>query len=187
MELPQAALDSIQGILRVLDSAGHPSMVVGGVATFAWGDPRTTRVLDIAVLGSWDEVETIESILVEAGYEVEGPFSTEWGPRFIVPSKTGFPVDIFIDERSRLFDRRKEVHVGSRTVWVKSPEDVILEKVLSASKFPEERSRDLQDAVGILYKNSGTLNRSYMEDQARSDGTTAILNEAIETANNLEE
>ncbi len=124
-------------------------------------------------------MEHVGSVLGGAGFEIEGPFSTEWGPRFIVPTETGFPVDVFLDGRGGLFDRRCEVRVGDASLWVKSPEDVVVEKLVAASRFPTERARDLEDAVGILYKQEETLEESYVRDRCKEEGILEFFDEAL--------
>ncbi len=41
---------SIQALQKRLGAAGIPSIVIGGVAVAAWGDPRVTRDVDLKVL-----------------------------------------------------------------------------------------------------------------------------------------
>lgn len=185
--LPTSSVDLLDDLLGVLEENGHRSMIVGGVATFAWGDPRTTQDLDVATEAGDREMGHVKEILQGAGFEVDGPFSTEWGPRFIVPSEGGFPVDVFLDDRGRLFDRRREVRVGETTLWVKSPEDIVVEKLVAASRFPSERAQDLGDAVGILFKQGESLEASYVKARCKEEDILEFLDEARDRAEAVEE
>lgn len=186
MQLPRDAADLLGDVLANLEEGGFPAMVVGGVATFAWGDPRTTRDLDVATLAAHDETDSVREVLEQAGFEADGPFSTAWGPRFIVPSDTGFPVDVFLDEREALFERRRAVEVEGSTLWVKSPEDVVVEKLLGARRFPDERSRDLEDAVAILHKQDDGLDASYLGARCREEDLDHLLERASQAARDFE-
>lgn len=187
MQLPDRAIELLDEVLSLLEEEGHPAMIVGGIATFAWGDPRTTRDLDVATLAPDTEMAAIEEILVQAGFEPDGPFSTAWGPRFILPTDTGFPVDVFLDDREHLFDRRRRVEVDARRLWVKGPEDIVVEKLIGARDFPEERSRDIEDAVGILYKQAGDLDWAYLEERADEEGVLDELTQARTEVEDFEE
>ena len=41
---------SIQKIQKLLADAGIPSIVIGGIAIAAWGEPRLTRDVDLKIL-----------------------------------------------------------------------------------------------------------------------------------------
>lgn len=187
MNLPESAVDLLARLQTVLEDAGFPSMVVGGAATFAWGDPRTTRDLDLAVLASDDRADTVQAALEDEGFEVDGPFSTRWGLRFIVPSRTGFPADVFLDDRKELFERRRPVDIDGERLHVKASEDVVIEKLDAAADLPEERARDLEDAVGILYKQAGRLDEGYLWTRAAEVGVETLLDRALQRARSVDE
>lgn len=155
-------------------------MVVGGAATFAWGDPRTTRDLDLAVEAREETMDEIGRLLQAAGLDPDGPFTTEFGHRFIVPFEGGLPVDVFIDDRSDLFDRRREVEVGETYLWVKSPEDVVLEKLENAGKLPDERNRDLSDATAILDKQGDRFDLDYARSRCKELSVCELLETLID-------
>lgn len=47
---PGGAFEALRTLAATLDASGFRYMIVGGLATFAWGEPRTTRDFDVAVL-----------------------------------------------------------------------------------------------------------------------------------------
>ena len=56
----------------VFESAEIPYFVVGGVAAIAYGDPRTTRDLDVVVQIAADDITRLKAVLEQAGFYVAG-------------------------------------------------------------------------------------------------------------------
>ena len=177
MELPNRAITVLASLYDRLDQAGFEPMLVGGLATFAWGEPRTTRDFDVAVLLRGRSAETVRAAIAGVGADVSGPFSTDFGPRFIVPFKQGIPVDVFLagDEETEAFRRARRVEVAGKAFRFVSPEDLVLRKVRNAQRFPDERSQDLADAAGVLFKQWASFDRDYCEREcARFDVCDAL-------------
>ena len=52
-------LHSIRALEQRLNNAGIPSIVIGGVAVAAWGEPRVTRDVDLKVLLGRDDASRL--------------------------------------------------------------------------------------------------------------------------------
>ncbi|HEV8359273.1 MAG TPA: nucleotidyl transferase AbiEii/AbiGii toxin family protein [Candidatus Thermoplasmatota archaeon] len=175
MELPPSALGVLRRVVESLEAAGFETMLVGGLATFAWGEPRTTRDLDVAVRLAGRGATDVARALNRVGAEPQGPFSTDFGPRFILPFKDGLPVDVFLADEFQAdeFARRRRVTTGDATFWVLSPEDLVASKLRSAERFPDERAKDLADAAGVLFKQWANLDHALVRALAERTGLSA--------------
>lgn len=170
MHLPDAHAAALERILAVLEAAGFEAMLVGALATFAWGEPRTTRDLDVALRLRGRDPAEVRRALSGVGAEVQGPFSTEFGPRFILPFKGGLPVDVFLAAESEApaFARRRRVVAEGRTFWVVAPEDLVLAKLRNAMRFPEERLQDGRDAAGVLFRQWPAFDFGHARERCRT-------------------
>lgn len=177
MELPPSALGALQRVVEALESAGFETMLVGGLATFAWGEPRTTRDMDIAVRTAGRPPGAVREALSRLGAEPQGPFITDFGPRLILPFKEGLPLDVFLapEEQAGEFARRRKVAVGAAALWVQSPEDLVVSKLRGAERYPEERAKDLADAAGVLFKQWAAFDFPHASRRAESLGLRARL------------
>jgi hypothetical protein len=100
---------------------------------------------------------------------------------------TMFKVDVFISRR-RPFDeqqlsRRVPTQIRSdseRSVWVLSPEDVILAKLDWFRQGGEVSERQWRDIVGVLLSQQGKLDVSYLREWATNLGLSDLLERALE-------
>ncbi|MGQ0535147.1 MAG: hypothetical protein ACT4PT_03645 [Methanobacteriota archaeon] len=179
MELPHEVRGPLLAVIGSLESAGLRPMAVGALATFAWGEPRTTRDIDLAVRGSEAEVG---AVLRSTGFDVKGPFSTTWGLRFVVEAPAGLPVDVFLSDRDDEFRRAREVSVSGLPLRVLSPEDLIASKLSNASRFPIERATDIDDAAGVLFRSWQIIDRDAVATgcrQAKCEGEWRDLQKKV--------
>ncbi len=56
---------SIQKIQILLNNASVPSIVIGGIAIAAWGEPRLTRDVDLKILLSREDADLLLGILAD--------------------------------------------------------------------------------------------------------------------------
>ena len=56
---------SVADLQRRLEEAGVPSVVIGGLAVSAWGEPRLTRDADLKVLARRDERGRILELMAD--------------------------------------------------------------------------------------------------------------------------
>lgn len=121
----------------------------------------------------------MRACLTGLGAEPQGPFSTDFGPRFILPFKEGIPVDVFLagEERRVEFARRRRVRVAGADLWLVSPEDLVASKLRTAARFPEERLRDAEDAAGVLFHSWTTFDFAYARERCAALGVRGAFEE----------
>ena len=88
----------------------------------------------------------------------------------------GVDIDIFLCEtkfQKSYLARRMEISIGDKSLWVVTPEDLILLKLLAS------RPRDLLDVADILF-TQGQLDESYMRTWAKTLGITDRLEQALQ-------
>ena len=158
----ESPFQSIQILQRLLSEASVPSVVIGGVAVGAWGEPRVTRDVDLKVLLSRQDANRLLN-LISDDYEplMEDPYETlrkhalvfvkdSLGTRMVL-LWADTPYDVAAIERGR------EVEVESGIVIrVCSPEDLIIYKLIST------RPRDYEDAKSVILRQRGLLDDEYV-------------------------
>ena len=174
-------LKKIASILRVFDI---PYIITGGIAVVVWGRPRFTADIDIVVelapkkldalagaLLKIDRDVYLDKDMMRSALERRGEFN------FIHPA-SGLKVDFWVlkDEpfdRERMKRRVKKKIAGS-VIYLTSPEDLILMKML----WYEEggSTRQLEDIASIL-RIQENLDWRYLRAWAAKQKTLEMLND----------
>jgi hypothetical protein len=147
-EMETTKEETLRSLARVLDSAGLPWAVIGGVALqIHRAEPRTTLDVDVAVS---DRAALPSDGLVAAGFRRTGRFahSENW------ISADGVPVQFTDDPPLRpMVARAERLDVAGLSLRVLAKADLVREK-LRASADPERRRskrvQDLSDALGLV-------------------------------------
>jgi hypothetical protein len=163
-------------VLRALTASGVSYMLTGSFASSFHGAPRTTHDIDIVIeptLGTLDallrefpdDTYYVSRDAALQAYGAEGLFN-------VIDFASGWKVD-FIIRKSRQFsivefNRRRAVELLGSTLFVASPEDVIISK-LEWAKLSESE-RQIQDAAGIVRTQSDALDLEYIERWVNSLG-----------------
>lgn len=167
-------------ILDLLDRVKIPYMVMGGLASRVIGLPRSTYDVDLtlvldpeAVTGFCQEVERMGFSVPEA--HQRGFVDTLKGMgKFTFQDLSADPpvaVDCFLvttPYQREAFTRRIRMELDDRTVWMISPEDLVLHKLLAG------RGKDFQDIDGI-FLIQGTMDRAYLRKWAAVLGVSEML------------
>ena len=176
------ALDlTTQKIVAKLEKLEKPFAFTGGLATITYGDPRTTRNVDLIMkINPWerDFADKLADILSDDFF-----FSIESCREAIdeqtmfqaIDKETMFKVDIHLsDIVPGSCDRRCNVRIPTgRIVPMVSPEDSILSKLVWI-KLGSGISR--KDVVAML-RVQENLDTEYLETTAMQLGVEQILNE----------
>jgi len=153
---------SIQKIQKLLNDATIPSVVIGGIAIAAWGEPRLTRDVDLKILLSRDEREHLLSML-KTGYKmlISNPDEAlrKQGLVFI-QDDLGTRLDLMLADTpyDRLAIRRGkdvEIQPGIK-IRLCTPEDLIIYKLIST------RLRDHEDASSVIQRQGSSLDEKYI-------------------------
>lgn len=123
-----------------LQSQAIPYMVTGGFAAILYGEPRLTNDIDL-VLSIHDQdsrklatafpekefyLPPADVIVAESRRPARGHFN-------IIHHSSGFKADIYLVNRDPFqlwaWERRKEIAIESRPVWLAPPEYVVVKKL----------------------------------------------------------
>lgn len=166
--------DPIGIALRVaaaIESAGGTYFVGGSVASSLHGDPRSTNDIDVVVSLPLGQIDAFIGAL-GPDFELDRDMLRDalrlarCANGFYLPVLT--KIDLFglgaepFDEIE--FARRAPVVVGreGETLFVKSPEDSVLRKLLWYRDGGSVSEKQWRDIVSILRVNAGTLDDSYL-------------------------
>jgi predicted nucleotidyltransferase len=155
---------ALTSAIEALDEANLRYAVIGGLAVGAWGVSRSTRDADLYAELPSERRAALRTALESRGFHV--PAMLEELERYGVfrsRSAHGVFVDIFDAVGplgDALLERRRELQVFGRTVWVTAAEELFLLKAFS------ERERDFDDLVSLASLPKLGLDVSYIRDWA---------------------
>jgi hypothetical protein len=175
-----------QKIVAVLEKLGKPFAFTGGLAAITYGDPRTTRDVDIIMeVNPWerDFADTLATLLGDDFYfSIEGCREAidEQTMFQAVHKETMFKVDFHLSDLvPGSCERRCHVKIPTgQVVPMVTPEDSILSKLVWI-KLGSGRSR--KDVVAML-RVQEHLDNNYLEATAEQLGVKAILDDLRQIA-----
>ena len=173
--------DLLQDILDVLTHCGINHMVVGSVSSSVHGHARATQDLDVVVEIDAQQLEVLLARLPEDRYYVSQEAARDAIRRRtqfnLIDLRGGGKIDLLPLKRREFsrseFDRRQRVEALGRTLFVATPEDVILSKLEWNAITPSQRQ--LRDVAGILSTQGDRLDREDMEKWADGLGVVDQL------------
>lgn len=174
-----SVFDALDRFITELERAGLPYMVVGSVASSAFGEPRSTRDVDLVVAADPDAVEALVAGLTpDAWYADIGTARTavrERGQFNVIDQRTMWKIAVIVQKTGPYPEvalaRRRSLALGGRMVFVQAPEDIILSKLQWPRRGLSERQ--LRDVAGVLAM--AELDWHYLENWAEELGLTASL------------
>ena len=172
----------VQLVLDALDAADVKYLIGGAVAVWAWGEPRTTRDLDLVIELPFESmlalsqelkrrdmlvpVETMIDLMIEARADL---------PISAIHVFSGYKAEFFLlkpaDEfRQACLQRRRLVDLGPPLgqVYVHSPEDLILNKLryFQISQQPKH----VRDIASVILNLDQELDAAYIDHWIQSLG-----------------
>ena len=166
-EMDRTKRPALALLARILDEAGVPYAVIGGVALqLHQAEPRTTLDIDVAVAGS---AELPRARLEAAGFRLTGRFthSENW------TAPDGVPVQFTDDPAlAGAVMRAEAITVDDVPLRVIGRLDLLHEKLRAASDPARRRSKrlqDLADAQGLLESAPGLASELTAEERALLD------------------
>jgi hypothetical protein len=171
-------------LTNLFDRLKSPYVLMGGLAVRVYGIPRPTYDVDFTVAMPRPSLDEFYRQARALGYTVPEQYAAGW-----VDTVAGMPVvklrlflegrgvdvDVFLAESNfqrELLLRRRQDRVDEMVVWLVSPEDLILLKLLAS------RPRDLADIADILF-TQGQLDESYLRRWAEQLGVLDDLNAVL--------
>ncbi len=162
--------------------------VMGGIAVRAYGIPRPTFDVDFTIAIERPRLVELYQAVTALGYAVPEEYAKGWTDQVAGMPLIRFrlylegrsvDVDVFLAEsafQEQLLSRRRRSVVDDRPVWLVSPEDLVLLKLIAA------RPRDILDVGDVLF-TQGQLDTVYMRTWATKLGVLDRLERALLDAN----
>ena len=183
------ALAALAPVVDVLERLGVRYHIGGSLASSTHGLPRSSADVDVIAELRPEHVDDLVAAL-DADYYVDGTHA-----RDAIRSTTSFnlihldtmmKVDIFVSEAGE-FPRQEQARArpesfgqgeSTRIFMVKSPEDLVLRKLLWYRAGGETSERQWSDVVGVLKIRGAQLDGSYLDQWATELQVADLLERA---------
>jgi len=170
-------IESVLDSQKRLEAAGVASVLIGGLAVSAWGEPRGTRDVDLKILLKRDDAQRLLDLLGAdfAPLHADPLQAIRRNGVLFVHNQLGVRIDLLLadtdfDEAAIRRGRPIELR-PDQTARVCSPEDFIVYKLLAP------RGRDYDDLVSVIQRQGDVLDDAYVVkwlkefEQALDDST----------------
>jgi predicted nucleotidyltransferase len=173
--------DLLRHLIEVLEGLDVSYMLVGSVASGAYGEPRMTQDIDVVVALIPDDVPPLTRAFPSPEYYLSPEAARDAirnGGQFnVIHSTSGNKIDMIIARRDAY---GREQLSRRRRVWIfpdlegyaSSPEDVIVSKMAYYREGGSEKH--LRDITGILKVSGEIVDRAYVARWAETLGLTEI-------------
>ena len=171
----------LRRVIGLLEDLGLTYMVVGSVASAAYGEPRLTRDIDIVISLPPERVGALCRAFSSPEYYLSGDAAAEAvgrGGQFnVIHPASGNKID-FIMARNDAYGRmqlrrRQRVRVlPDLAGYTAGPEDIILGKLGSYSEGGSEKH--LRDVAGMMKVSGGLVDTAYVARWAEHLGLCQI-------------
>lgn len=176
-------------VTRTLEQIGIPYAVGGSLASSLHGVMRSTLDVDIVADMTLEHIPPLIAALSKEFYADDEMMrdAIEHHSSFnLIHYETAFKVDIFI-RKTRPFDQmqleRRETSIiatdPEQSVYVVSPEDIILAKLEWYRLGGEVSERQWRDILGVLKTRAGELDLSYLRKWANELNVSDLLERAL--------
>lgn len=149
-----------------LDEHQVAYMVIGGLATLVWGEPRLTEDVDITVAVEPERLPPMLDALEKRFNLLPANPKRFLEETKVLPIRTasGIRVDLILAAlpyEHEALRRAVEVELGGRRVRVVCPEDLVIYKLVS------RRPRDREDVAGVIRRRGNRFDRAYADPVVR--------------------
>lgn len=168
-----SAPDVLRRITASLDHAGIAYMLTGSFASANYGAPRSTLDIDLVIAANPEQLRKFVQSLpqneyyadLEAGLEAlhrESMFN-------VIDLADGWKIDLIMRKTRAFsqeeFNRRQVADLRGLSLFVTSPEDLIVAK-LEWSKLSRSK-RQIEDVAAVLRVRHKSLDHAYLEKWIR--------------------
>lgn len=186
-------VDAIEVALRVaavLDDLHLDYFLGGSLASSFQGEPRATNDIDFVIALRSEQVASLAAALGEdfdvdvEALEQAARRRASWNLYFL---PAVLKVDVFVKGRSAFdeseFSRRRRVELRQgRSLFIKSPEDSVLRKLLWFRAGGEVSTTQWRDVTQVLSTHGARLERDYLTDWAKRLDLSELLERALREA-----
>lgn len=186
--LPAAMERVLDAVVGVLVQAGFQPVLVGALAAWAWGHPRTTGDLDVVVLVAPAAEGKVQAALRSLPWPVEDVVQHDFGRRHRVLAPD-LPVEVFLAPpmplQQRELDRSVPIRFGEKTYRVLSLEDFLLRKLVNLKVRTDPN--DKLDILVAVMRNRSRLDLEYLRLHCKSQRVCGLLQAYLEEADRAAE
>lgn len=158
-----------QRITTALDLAGIEYMLTGSFASTRYSSPRSTQDIDIVVSAGPERLKSLIQNLNRKHYyaELNDALRAHQDESLfnVIDLDTGWKIDLIFRKSTPFgleeFRRRRKVEIGGLSLFVASPEDVIISKLAWAKEGASQRQ--IEDAAAVLSVLGQSLDMNYLE------------------------
>ena len=190
--MPAEPIRILIQVSQILERLAIPYLTCGSIASSILGIPRATQDIDLVIDLSLARVEDFLKAM-QAEFYVDSN-----AVRRAVQTKTSFnaihftavqKIDFFVhkqdDYSAEEMRRRFAVAVdetANNRVFIASPEDIILQKLVWYKMGSRISERQWTDVLGVIKVQGERLDRSYLIRWAEKLAITDLVNEALRAA-----
>lgn len=155
-----------------------PFCIIGGLAAIRWGEPRTTRDVDLCVFTDFEaDEEATDYLISNLSARIVGVREFALSRRvLLLRASNGVDIDVSLGglpfER-RMMERATPYRFANMPMPFASAEDIVIMKVTAA------RPRDWNDIEGILRRQGRKLDVNYILDNLEDFAAVLESNEPL--------
>lgn len=168
--------------VNALERIGIPYMVVGSIASSAYGEPRLTQDIDIVIDATADQVRVLcaafptDDFYVSVDAAIQAARSP--GSQFnVLHPESGDKIDFMIARkdswgREQVSRRQRILLLPGKEAYAARPEDVIIAKMLYYQEGGSEKH--MRDITGMLKVSGTIIDRDYIARWAANLNLTDV-------------
>lgn len=188
---PEEIARSLVAIADAFETLSVTWAIGGSLASAAHGEPRATNDVDVIAILTEDAARELVAQLGEDFYadaEVAAEAARSRSSFNIIDNRSFIKIDVFVPAVGPLgtgqLDRLRmlEILPGVRPLPILGPEDVILQKLRWYTLGGGVSDRQWRDIVSVLRISDDAIDQAYLDDVAKREGLTAVLERARDDA-----
>ena len=178
-------------VIDALNASGVEYLIGGAIAAWGWGEPRATQDIDLVINLPVESVARLSvelekrDMLVPADIILDNLLENRADlPINAIHLYSGLKADLYPIRpgdalRQQAFTRRVQIDFGPAigTVYVHSPEDLILYKMIYFNI--SHQSKHARDIGAILMSQRGRLDLTYLDGWVKTLGLTGVWQELL--------
>jgi hypothetical protein len=173
--------DLLKMVVEILEELKIPYMVVGSIASGAYGEPRMTQDIDVVIDLREEQIKSLcaEFPLGEFYVSPEAALDAvrQQGQFNVIHPSSGNKIDFMIARRdswgrTQLSRRQRVLVLPDQKGYTARPEDIIISKMIYYREGGSEKH--LRDITGILKVSESEVDRDYVAKWAKELGLMEI-------------
>ena len=174
-------IDLLRHVIRALEETGVPYMLVGSLASGAYGEPRLTQDIDVVIDLHPSQVDALCEAFPESDFYVSRDAArqavTRGGQFNVIHPGSGNKIDFMIARKdawgqAQMSGRQRTLILPRTEGYTARPEVIILSKMQYYLEGGSEKH--LRDITGIMKVSGDEVDRAYVELWARRLGVQDI-------------